>query len=68
MILSNFESLSEEDISKYAGEWIAIVDNKIVSHGKSFRDVFAEAKKNYPGKRPLFGKLPENSLTVLSIS
>jgi hypothetical protein len=67
-IISNFESLSEEDLSKYAGEWIAILDGKVVIHNKSFKELYLTIKNNYPSKeRPLIGKLPEAVPTVLSI-
>jgi hypothetical protein len=66
-LISNFESLSEEEISKYAGEWIAIIDNKIVIHSKSLKEVYEFVKKNFPGKRPLIGKLPEAIPIILSI-
>lgn len=66
-IISNFESLSEEDISKYAGEWIAIVDNKVIVHGKSFKEVYEFVKEKYPKERPLIGKLPEASPVIFSI-
>ncbi|MBI5148211.1 hypothetical protein HZA33_00860 [Candidatus Pacearchaeota archaeon] len=67
-IISNFESLSEKDISAYAGEWIAVVKNKIVIHGKSFREVYTFVKKNYPKDKPLIGKLPEAIPIVLSLN
>jgi len=66
-ITSNFELLSEEEITKYAGEWVAIVENKIVKHGKSFKKVYNSVKEEYPGKKPLFGKLPETIPLVYSI-
>lgn len=31
--------------TKYIGEYIAIVGESVVSHGKDFRDVLKEAKK-----------------------
>ncbi|GBE20545.1 MAG TPA: hypothetical protein ENG87_02420 [Candidatus Pacearchaeota archaeon] len=66
-IISNFESLSEEDITKYAGEWIAIIDNKVVAHSESFKEMYAVVETNYKGKKPLIGKLPEAIPIVLSI-
>jgi len=66
-IISNFESLSEERVTKYAGEWVAVVDNIIVAHAKSFKEVYDIVKKQYPGKRPLIGKLPESLPVVLSL-
>ena len=66
-IISNFESLSEEETSKYAGEWVAVIDNKIVMHSKSFKEVYNFIKKNYPNEKPLIGRLPEATPIVLSI-
>lgn len=65
-IMSNFESLSEEDASKYAGEWIAVIENRIVAHGRSFREVYEMTKKQFPNKRPLIGRLPESMPIVFS--
>ena len=57
----------EEDISKYAGEWIAIIDQKVVAHSKDFKDINEILKERYPKKRPLITKLPLAMPTVLSI-
>ncbi|MBI4163070.1 MAG: hypothetical protein HY513_05285 [Candidatus Aenigmarchaeota archaeon] len=32
---NDYEFYIKADVSKYKDEWIAIVDNKIVAHGKS---------------------------------
>lgn len=66
-IISNFDSLSEEEVSKYAGEWVAIINDKIVIHSKSFKEVYEFIKKNYPNEKPLMGRLPEAIPVVLSI-
>jgi hypothetical protein len=58
-MISNFESLSEEDSTKYAGEWIAIINNKIVAHGRDVKEVVKKAKMLYPKERPLIGRLPD---------
>lgn len=66
-IITNFESVPEEDFSKYAGEWIAILGGKVVSHSKNFKEVYEFVKKTFPQERPLIGKLPENIPVVLSV-
>ena len=63
--MDNFESLKAEQLSKYAGEWIAVIDKKIVAHGKSFREVYNYVKKQFPNERPLIGKLPDSVPVVL---
>ena len=65
--IANFEALSEEDISKYAGEWMSIIDQKVVAHSKDFKDINEILKERYPKKRPLITKLPLAMPTVLSI-
>ncbi len=67
-IISNFESLSEEDISKYSGKWIAIINNKVVAHSKSFKEIYEFIKNKYPNERPLMGKLPEAIPTIFSVN
>jgi len=64
--VSNFESLEEKDVTKYAGRWVAVVNGKVISSGDSFIFVYNESKKKYPGVRPLIGKLPEAIPIVLS--
>lgn len=66
-IISNFESLSEKEMSQYAGKWIAVLNNKIVFYGDSFKEVYTNAKKEYPNEKPLIGKLPEAMPVVLSV-
>lgn len=46
------------DVSKYAGEWIAICNRKVVSTGKNVKDVFEDAKKKCPKERPFLTKVP----------
>ncbi len=67
-LIDNFEGLSEEEMSEYAGEWIAIVDGRVVAHGNSFKDVYEYAKNNYPKNKALIGKLPDAMPTILSIN
>ena len=57
-IISNFESLSEDDLTKYAGKWIAIIEGDVVAHSDFFEEVYQTVKADFPKKRPLIGKLP----------
>ena len=66
-IISNFDSLSLEIMSKYAGMWIAVVESKVIAHGDSIKEVYEKAKKNYPDKKPLLGKVPIASTVIYSI-
>ncbi len=61
----NYNFFMKEDVSPYLDQWIAIVDSKIVSHGKDVRQVFEEARKRFPGKRPLVTKVPGKETMIL---
>ena len=53
-----------ETEERYAGEYIGIVGDKIVAHGKDFRKVLAEAEQ--AGKAPYIHKVlsPDKELVV----
>lgn len=53
------------DLSKYIGEWIAIVDDRIIAHGDDVKKIYNEAKAKYPKKRPLITKVPEKETMIL---
>jgi hypothetical protein len=36
---------SPEEIGKYVHEWIAVIDKKVVAHGKDLKPVYAKALK-----------------------
>ena len=57
----NFDYYLSTDLEKYAGKWIAILDNKIVAAGREFKEVFAKTRAEYPNKRPLFDHVSESA-------
>lgn len=63
--MNNYEYFMKADVSSYIDEWIAIVDNKIISHGKNVKQVFNEAREKCPGKRPLLTKIPGKETMIL---
>ena len=64
MKADNYEVFLETDVSDYIGEWIAICDGKLISHGKNVKEVFIEAKSKCPGKRPLIARIPEKETMI----
>jgi len=44
------------DEDKFAGQYIAVMKNKIIAHGKQFKKVVEQAKKMV--KEPLLVKVP----------
>lgn len=54
----------EADLSAYTGEWVAIVNDKVVSHSRDIKEAYREAKEKYPDKRPVLAKVPEKEALI----
>ncbi|MFA6329477.1 MAG: DUF5678 domain-containing protein [Candidatus Micrarchaeia archaeon] len=57
--MDNYDFFLKTDLSEHMGEWVAIVDQKIVASGKSFKKVYAEARKFHPDKTPFLSCVPD---------
>jgi len=51
-----------QEVAKYAGQYIAVVGQKIVAHGYDFEAVFHKAQKF--DDDPLFDKVPDTELVA----
>lgn len=65
---TNYEFFIKTDTSNYKGEWIAISEKKIVSHGKDAGKVYNQAKQKYPKKEISLAKIPEEQTLILKIT
>lgn len=63
----NYEWYVRTDTSKYAGKWIAIVDQKISVSGYDAQKVYEKAKKKYPKSELSLAKVPPKGILVLKI-
>lgn len=52
----DYEWFVKTDLSEYAGEWVATLDQKVVTHGDDAEIVYKEAKAKYPTKNPSLSK------------
>jgi len=50
--------MSLEDVEKYAGKWIAILDSKVIAEGENIEEVYQKALKISGGRTPLFEQVP----------
>ncbi|MCX6767244.1 MAG: DUF5678 domain-containing protein [Candidatus Micrarchaeota archaeon] len=53
------------DFSRYLGQWIAIIDKKVVSHGEDAKQVYDRAKKEFPSKVPFLACVPKSTAMIL---
>ena len=58
MQMRAYNVFMKTDLSKYIDEWIAIVDDEIVSHGKDVKVTYDKAVKKYPDHRVMVAKVP----------
>ena len=60
----NYLGFMSADLKQYVGEWVAICSGKIVSHDRSFKKAYAEARRRCPSKRPLLTMVPEGDTMI----
>ncbi len=70
MTYTNYDWFIEHDFSRYSGEWLVIIDKRLVAHGNDVNKILKEAKKKHPNKMPFVtkirSKLSNNMLTALA--
>lgn len=52
---------------KFAGKWVAIVDQKPVASGKDAKKVYEEARRKFPDRKPSLAKVPTPDTLVLVV-
>ena len=57
--MGNYEYFLKSDLSAHIGDWLAIVDEKIVASGSSAKEVYLKAKSLYPDKIPFLTCVPK---------
>ena len=60
----NYQFFMKANVNHYIGQWIAICNQKIVSHGKNVKKVFKEAKEKFPKERPLLTRIPDKGTMI----
>lgn len=64
MAYADYEYFLKENLNKYAGKWVAIVDEQVVASGQDAVLVVKEAQAKYPKRRPFLAKV-RNKLSIL---
>ena len=60
----NYEWFLKQDLSKYTGKWLAIIDKKVVASNEKVYRLIEEVRKEYPSKRPFITKI-KSKLSIL---
>ncbi len=60
----NYHYFMEADVSPYIGEWIAILENNVISHGKSLKEVVRIANTISKGRKFLLARVPSEETMI----
>jgi len=61
---TNYQFYIETNVDEYIGQWIAICDGQIISHGTDIKLVYKEAKQRCPHKKPLITRVPNKETMI----
>ncbi len=61
---ADYEWFLKKDFKDYAGQWLAIIDKKVVASGNDVSRVIQQTKTKYPNKKPLITKV-KDKLSIL---
>ena len=56
--MKSYDFFMKADVEPFTDEWIAIIDDNVISHGKSVKAVLKEAEVKAKGKRFLVTFVP----------
>lgn len=60
-----FDFFIRADLSRFAGQYVAIVGEEVVASGSNAQTVWRQAKRRCPTSIPTLGKLPRAETLVL---
>jgi disulfide oxidoreductase YuzD len=63
--LEYFRANFADMIAKFEGEYVAIIEDKIITHGKDAKKVYQEAKDKFPKKTIFLGQVPRKEAMIL---
>ncbi|HLC99049.1 MAG TPA: DUF5678 domain-containing protein [Candidatus Nanoarchaeia archaeon] len=62
--ISTYDWFLKQDLSRYAGKWVALVDKRVAASGSNVEKVLREVNLKYPNKKPFLTKV-RSRLSVL---
>jgi len=64
-VTTNYDYFMSMDVSPYAGQWVAICDEKVIAHSPSFKDAYRMAKGRCGGSKPFIALVPTSDTMIL---
>ena len=63
----NFEAFLKIDTSRYANQYVILVNRRIAASGQDLPALLKRVKKKYPHEMPLVAKIPQRGMLVLIV-
>ena len=63
--MTEYDFYVKSDFSQYAGQWIAILNNKVIAHSTNFKQIAEMTDKEVNGKKALIVRIPEKIAQLL---
>lgn len=60
-----FEYFLKADLSRYKGQYVALLGKKVVASGVNAKQVWQKARKKFPAQLPTLAKLPKEEVFSL---
>jgi len=57
--------ISHEDMRKYAGQYVAVMEGKVVAYGKNLYRKIEQLEKKHPRKKTVITYIPTEDLLIL---
>jgi len=64
-LIESYHYIATTNLSKYEGEWIAVVGKEVVAADKNIKKAYALAKNKYPEKEPLMDKVYKEGILIV---
>jgi len=65
MQTSESYQISHQEMRKYAGQYVAVMNGKVVASGKNLYKKIEELEKKHPSKKILITYIPKEELLIL---
>lgn len=56
--------LTDANANDFKGEWLAIIDEKIVAHNQNIGNVIDKVKKNHQGEKPRYVRVQKGNVAM----
>lgn len=56
--------LTDANANDFKGEWLAIIDEKIVAHNQNIGNVIDKVKKNHQGEKPSYVRVQKGNVAM----